>query len=66
MISHFDKNNDHHANLYLFVGGISIVALAEVTLVKYYGIKENDPNAIDISNNLSKIVVDFTNGLAGV
>ena len=39
MISHSNKNKDHHANLFLFVGGISIVALAGVTLVKYYGIR---------------------------
>ena len=59
MISHSNKNNDHHANLFLFVGGISILALAGVTWVKYCGIKENDAHTIDTSNNLFKIVGDF-------
>ena len=48
------------------MGGVSILALAGVTLVKYYGIKESDANTIDTSNNLFKIIGDFISGLAEV
>jgi bacteriorhodopsin len=39
------------------VWGISIVALLGVTLVKYYGIKENNVHTIETSNNLFKLLV---------
>ena len=44
--SRSNKSNDHHiSNLVLFVGsgrGISVATLSRVTLVRYYGIKENN------------------------
>ena len=47
--------------------GISIVALIGATLVKYYGIKENDYDTIETGNDLFKIIGDFiSGGLAGV
>ena len=58
--SHSKKDNDHHANLVLFGWGggrISIVALIGVTLVRYYGIKENDAHAIQTGNNLFRLLV---------
>ena len=43
------------------------MALLGITLVRYYGIKENDAHAIETGNNLFKIIGDFIRGgLAGV
>ena len=43
------------------------MALIGVTLVKYYGIKENNPHTIETGNNLFKIIGDFiSGGLEGV
>ena len=66
LINRLNKNNDNHANLVLFVGGISIIALAGITLVKYFGIREIDAQTIAKSNNLIKIIGDLISRLAGV
>ena len=57
--SHSNKNNDNRANLVLFGGGTSILSLGVVTIVKYYGIKENDAQTVGTSNNFIEIIGDL-------
>ena len=54
--NYHNDSDDNQADLFLIVGGLTVMALGSVILLKYHGIRENNDYNMEISNNIIKII----------